>query len=113
MKQEYRHTKPIRGKDPTFEKEGLDWTKESLVDNLIEYIYHECGKGNWPTREGVDKIVSKKKMILPAVNKYEKLILRCYLKNIVTVSSLSKRLVTIMERLDKKQINSLAFSVTS
>ena len=60
MKQEYRHTKPIRGKDPTFEKEGLDWTKESLVDNLIEYIYHECGKGNWPTREGVDKIVSKK-----------------------------------------------------
>ena len=38
MKQEYRHTKPIRGKDPTFEKEGLDWTKESLVDNLIEYI---------------------------------------------------------------------------
>ena len=52
-------------------------------------------------------------MILPAVNKYEKLILRCYLKNIVTVSSLSKRLVTIMERLDKKQINSLAFSVTS
>ena len=60
MKQEYRHTKPIRGKDPTFEKEELDFAKEWLVDGLIEYIYHECGKGNWPTREGIDKIVSEK-----------------------------------------------------
>ena len=57
MKQEYRHTKPIRGKDPTFKKEGLEWTKESLVDSLMEYIYNECGKGNWPTREGIHKIV--------------------------------------------------------
>ena len=59
MKQEYRHTKPYRGKDPTFEKEELDHAKEWLVDSLVEYIYHECGKGNWPTREGIDKIVSK------------------------------------------------------
>ena len=53
------------------------------------------------------------KQILPEVNKYERLVLRCYLKNIVTVSSLSDRLITIMDRLDKKQINDLAFSVTS
>jgi hypothetical protein len=50
---------------------------------------------------------------IPDINKYERLVLRCYLKNIVTVSSLSDRLITIMDRLDKKQINSLAFSVTS
>jgi hypothetical protein len=60
MKQEYRHTKPYRGKDPNFEKEELDDAKEWLVDSLVEYIYHECGKGNWPTRDGIDKIVSDK-----------------------------------------------------
>ena len=60
MKQEYRHTKPYRGKDPNFEKEELDDAKEWLVDSLVEYIYHECGKGNWPTRNGIDKIVSDK-----------------------------------------------------
>jgi hypothetical protein len=53
------------------------------------------------------------KQILPEVNKYERLVLRCYLKNIVTVGTLSERLVTIIKRLDKKQINGLAFSVTS
>ena len=60
MKQQYRHTKPYRGKDPTFEKEELDHAKERLVDSLVEYVYHECGKGNWPTRNGIDKIVSDK-----------------------------------------------------
>ena len=60
MKQEYRHTKPYRGKDPNFEKEELDDAKEWLVDSLVEYIYPECGKGNWPTRDGIDKIVSDK-----------------------------------------------------
>ena len=60
MKQEYRHTKPYRGKDPNFEKEELDDAKEWMVDSLVEYIYHECGKGNWPTRDGIDKIVSDK-----------------------------------------------------
>lgn len=69
MKQEYRHTKPYRGKDPTFayefEQEGIKdldsyQSKERLVDSLVQYIYHECGKGNWPTRDGIDKIVSDK-----------------------------------------------------
>ena len=65
MKQEYRHTKPYRGKDPTFEQEEIKeldsyQSKERLVDSLVEYVYHECGKGNWPTREGIDKIVSEK-----------------------------------------------------
>jgi hypothetical protein len=31
MKQEYRHTKPIRGKDPSFEKE---WKSDSFEDYL-------------------------------------------------------------------------------
>ena len=31
MKQEYRHTKPIRGKDPSFEKE---WESDSFADYL-------------------------------------------------------------------------------
>ena len=60
MKQEYRHTKPYRGKDPNFEKEDIDHAREWVVDSLVEYVYHECGKGNWPTREGIDKIVSDK-----------------------------------------------------
>ena len=50
MKQEYRHTKPIRGKDPAGEK-------QELADALVEYIYHECGKGKWPTRTEINKIV--------------------------------------------------------
>ena len=32
MKQQYRHTKPIRGKDPTFEKEEL--TEQEITDTL-------------------------------------------------------------------------------
>jgi len=32
MKQEYRHTKPIRGKDPTFEKEEL--TEQEINDTI-------------------------------------------------------------------------------
>jgi hypothetical protein len=32
MKQQYRHTKPYRGKDPTFEKEEL--TENENNDNL-------------------------------------------------------------------------------
>lgn len=31
MKQEYRHTKPIRGKDPSFENE---WKSDSFEDYL-------------------------------------------------------------------------------
>ena len=32
MKQEYRHTKPIRGKDPNFEKEEL--TEQKINDTI-------------------------------------------------------------------------------
>ena len=32
MKQQYRHTKPIRGKDPPFEKEEL--TEQEINDTL-------------------------------------------------------------------------------
>ena len=33
MKQEYRHTKPIRGKDPTFAKEEIEiWSGLNQVD---------------------------------------------------------------------------------
>ena len=32
MKQEYRHTKPIRGKDPNFEKEEL--TEQEINDTI-------------------------------------------------------------------------------
>jgi hypothetical protein len=32
MKQQYRHTKPYRGKDPTFEKEEL--TEQGINDTL-------------------------------------------------------------------------------
>ena len=32
MKQQYRHTKPIRGKDPKFEKEAL--TEQEINDTI-------------------------------------------------------------------------------
>ena len=32
MKQQYRHTKPIRGKDPNFEKEEL--TEQEINDTI-------------------------------------------------------------------------------
>jgi hypothetical protein len=34
MKQEYRHTKPYRGKDPNFEKEELTEQKTDLTCGL-------------------------------------------------------------------------------
>jgi hypothetical protein len=49
-------------------------------------------------------------MILPDINEHERLVLRCYLKNIVTVGSLSERLTKIINRLTKKDIKALAFS---
>jgi hypothetical protein len=49
-------------------------------------------------------------MILPDINEHERLILRCYLKNIVTVGALSERLTKIINRLTKKDIKALAFS---
>ena len=49
-------------------------------------------------------------MILPDINEHERLVLRCYLKNIVTVSSLSERLTKIINRLKERGIKKLAFS---
>jgi hypothetical protein len=49
-------------------------------------------------------------MILSAVNSHEQLLLRCYLKNIITVSSLSKRLAKIISDLDREGIRQLALS---
>ena len=49
-------------------------------------------------------------MILPDINEHERLVLRCYLKNIVTVDSLSERLSKIITRLNEKDIKELAFS---
>ena len=49
-------------------------------------------------------------MTLSAVNSHERLLLRCYLKNIVTVGALSERLTKIINRLTKKDIKALAFS---
>jgi hypothetical protein len=49
-------------------------------------------------------------MILPDINEHERLVLRCYLKNIVTVSSLSERLTKIINRLKERDIKKLAFS---
>lgn len=57
------------------------------------------------------KIIHKtEQMILSAVNSHEQLLLRCYLKNIITVSSLSKRLTKVISGLDRKYIEQLAFS---
>jgi len=49
-------------------------------------------------------------MILPDINEHERLVLRCYLKNIVCISALSERLTKIVTRLNKKDIKELAFS---
>jgi len=49
-------------------------------------------------------------MTLSAVNSHERLLLRCYLKNIITVSSLSKRLTKVISGLDREDIKQLAFS---
>ena len=49
-------------------------------------------------------------MILPDINEHERLVLRCYLKNIITVSSLPERLIKITNRLKEKDIKQLAFS---
>jgi hypothetical protein len=49
-------------------------------------------------------------MILPDINEHERLVLRCYLKNIVTVGSLSERLTKITNRLKERDIKKLAFS---
>jgi hypothetical protein len=49
-------------------------------------------------------------MILPDINEHERLVLRCYLKNIVTVGSLSERLSKIITRLNVKDIKQLTFS---
>ena len=49
-------------------------------------------------------------MILPDINEHERLVLRCYLKNIVTVSSLSERLTKIINHLKEIDIKKLAFS---
>ena len=39
MKQEYRHTKPIRGKDPTFAKEEIEvWRGLDQVDKTNVFI---------------------------------------------------------------------------
>ena len=41
MKQEYRHTKPIRGKDPSFENEQIDNYRNFSVDGgLADYVSH-------------------------------------------------------------------------
>ena len=40
MKQEYRHTKPYRGKDPSFEKEELQGYKKTIdegIDKAVQY----------------------------------------------------------------------------
>ena len=41
MKQEYRHTKPYRGKDPSFENEQIDNYRNFSVDGgLADYVSH-------------------------------------------------------------------------
>ena len=40
MKQEYRHTKPYRGKDPAFEREELQGYKITIdegIDKAVQY----------------------------------------------------------------------------
>ena len=49
-------------------------------------------------------------MILPDINEHERLVLRCYLKKIICISSLSQRLTKIVTRLNEKDIKELAFS---
>ena len=40
MKQQYRHTKPIRGKDPNFEKEELQGYKKTIDDSIDETVQY-------------------------------------------------------------------------
>ena len=40
MKQEHRHTKPYRGKDPAFEREELQGYKKTIdegIDKAVQY----------------------------------------------------------------------------
>ena len=47
---------------------------------------------------------------LPELNNDEKLMLRCYLKNIITIGGLSDRIVKIMKLTDTKTLHKLASS---
>ncbi len=47
---------------------------------------------------------------LPALNYDEKLMLRCYLKNIITISGLSDRIVKIMKSTDPKILKKISHS---
>ena len=40
MKQQYRHTKPYRGKDPNFEKEELQGYKKTIDDSINETVQY-------------------------------------------------------------------------
>ena len=40
MKQQYRHTKPYRGKDSNFEKEGLQTYKKIVDENIDRAVQH-------------------------------------------------------------------------
>ena len=44
MKQEYRHTKPIRGKDPSFEKEweidSFEDYQKAVTNDFTDYLQH-------------------------------------------------------------------------
>ena len=45
---------------------------------------------------------------LPALNYDEKLMLRCYLKNIITIGGLSDRIVKIMKSTDTKTLQKIS-----
>jgi len=47
---------------------------------------------------------------LPEMNEDEKLMLRCYLKNIITIGGLSDRIVKIMQLTDVKTLQKLVSS---
>jgi hypothetical protein len=47
---------------------------------------------------------------LPEMNEDEKLMLRCYLKNIITIGGLSDRIVKIMQLTDAKTLQKLVSS---
>ena len=40
MKQQYRHTKPYRGKDPNFEKEELQTYKKIVDENIDKAVQY-------------------------------------------------------------------------
>ena len=59
MKQYHRHTKPIRGKDPTFKKEGLEiWSGLNLDDtnDIINAIQYRQYKKQKKAKKTFDKI---------------------------------------------------------